>query len=167
MRISFTIAGPPQPWRRARARMIAPKGGRPFLQTFVDQDTRAWKTSCQDRMNEALGHDGSPYPAGTPLSLRVVCLFPCPAGDHRRTRPPGLRWHTKAQGDADNLAKAVMDAGNGVLWPDDRQIAELAVLKLIVPQGQMPRVEVRVEECVPLEQAALAVQPLTIPLELR
>ena len=30
--------------------------------------------------------------------------------------------------DADNLAKHVMDAGNGVLWFDDRQVTGLAVL---------------------------------------
>lgn len=40
-----------------------------------------------------------------------------------------LRFHRRHQGnnrgDLDNLVKAVLDAGNGWLWADDRQIVEL------------------------------------------
>ncbi len=31
------------------------------------------------------------------------------------------------KGDADNIAKAIMDAGTGLLWHDDRQIENLSV----------------------------------------
>ena len=32
-------------------------------------------------------------------------------------------------GDIDNLAKAVLDAGNGILWQDDRQIYKMTLQK--------------------------------------
>ena len=42
-------------------------------------------------------------------------------------------------GDCDNLAKAVLDACNGVLWQDDAQITRLTASKFT---SQFPRVEI-------------------------
>jgi len=36
------------------------------------------------------------------------------------------------QGDADQLIGTIMDAGNQLVWHDDRQIAELVVIKFII-----------------------------------
>lgn len=48
-----------------------------------------------------------------------------------------LHFHRWRQiGDIDNLAKAFLDAGNGILWPDDRVIAELHVYRYRVAKGQ-------------------------------
>lgn len=44
-------------------------------------------------------------------------------------------------GDADNLAKAILDACNGILWQDDSQIVSLSTEKF---QSAEPRVEVEV-----------------------
>lgn len=46
--------------------------------------------------------------------------------------------------DIDNLAKAVMDALNGVLWEDDSQVWGLWTQKLYAADGERPRVVVRV-----------------------
>lgn len=51
----------------------------------------------------------------------------------------------KPRGDIDNLAGAILDAGNGVMWGDDRQIVALAIVWL-PPTDDMPegiRLEVR------------------------
>jgi len=51
----------------------------------------------------------------------------------------------KPRGDIDNLAGAILDAGNGVLWTDDRQIVALAIVWL-TPTYDLPegiRLEVR------------------------
>ena len=50
--------------------------------------------------------------------------------------------------DCDNLAKAVLDAGNGVLWSDDAQVVKLQVMKLRAALGEEPCVVVRVSEAV-------------------
>lgn len=45
--------------------------------------------------------------------------------------------------DADNLAKSILDALNGIAYDDDRQVAVLTVVK---QYGENPRVEVLLEE---------------------
>nr|DAQ86101.1 MAG TPA: Endodeoxyribonuclease RusA [Caudoviricetes sp.] len=45
--------------------------------------------------------------------------------------------------DADNIAKAVLDGLNGVVYADDKQIVELKVIKAY---AEVPRVEVTIEE---------------------
>ena len=42
-----------------------------------------------------------------------------PAVEARYVRPKGIR------GDLDNYVKAVLDAGNGVLWEDDRLVVQI------------------------------------------
>lgn len=48
-------------------------------------------------------------------------------------------------GDADNLAKPILDAitMTGAVWHDDRQVVEMHVWKLLAPE---PRVEMTIEE---------------------
>ena len=49
--------------------------------------------------------------------------------------------------DFDNLAKAVCDAANGLIWADDRQIAYAEVFKVRVGQeGREPGVEIEAWE---------------------
>lgn len=55
-----------------------------------------------------------------------------------RRRPSGAR-----DGDADNLAKAVLDALNGELYPDDSQIVYLSIVKAWALKGRRPGVLVR------------------------
>ena len=46
-------------------------------------------------------------------------------------------------GDIDNLAKAVLDAANGVIWTDDRLITELHCFK----HKGAGKIEIEVSEC--------------------
>jgi Holliday junction resolvase RusA-like endonuclease len=55
------------------------------------------------------------------------------------------RWHT-AKPDADNIAKLVGDALNGIAWRDDAQIARATVEKFY---GDEPRLAVRIERLAP------------------
>lgn len=47
--------------------------------------------------------------------------------------------------DIDNFLKAIMDAGNGVLWKDDSQIVFLTAS--IQRDSDRPRTELTIEEC--------------------
>jgi Holliday junction resolvase RusA-like endonuclease len=53
-----------------------------------------------------------------------------------------------AEPDVDNLAKALLDAGNGVLWRDDKQVKQL--LAEIAPGGP-PRIRLTVYRLTPPE----------------
>lgn len=82
-------------------------------------------------------------PLEGPLAVHVRAVFPRP----RAARGAGRAWHVGA-GDADNVAKAVLDAGGvtraPLVWRDDRQVAHLVVSKLIAAEGEAPHVEVDV-----------------------
>lgn len=47
-----------------------------------------------------------------------------------RKYPDLPRW------DVDNVAKTILDAGNGILWADDRQIAKLSIEKAYGPEDR-------------------------------
>lgn len=46
-------------------------------------------------------------------------------------------------GDVDNLAKGILDACNGVIWIDDKQISSLYVTKNL---ADTPRIDISIEE---------------------
>ncbi len=50
---------------------------------------------------------------------------------------------SKRYGDIDNLAKAILDALNGICWQDDSQISELHVTKNLADE---PRIEIEITE---------------------
>ena len=54
-----------------------------------------------------------------------------------------FRLPDRRRRDVDNLAGAIMDALNGVLWRDDSQILRLVAEKHIAPKGEWTGVEVR------------------------
>jgi len=54
-----------------------------------------------------------------------------------------IRPMKRANGDVDNLMKAVLDSGNGVIWIDDAQVVEVSARKFY---GERERVEIYVTE---------------------
>ena len=61
-------------------------------------------------------------------------------GDRRSSEPTRERvavsivFHTN-RGDLDNLAKVILDAGNGIAWDDDRQVVELHLYRRRLEAG--------------------------------
>lgn len=110
--------------------------------------SRSWKGMAQVHMQQAASEIVAPwrtpvYAAGLPLRVTIEAVWPQPIGAPKREH--GLRRMRTSKPDADNVGKAVLDAGNGVLWADDSQVAVLVVLKVTGCRGEAPRVEVRVE----------------------
>lgn len=52
-------------------------------------------------------------------------------------------YRPAARGDIDNYLKALLDALNGILWQDDRQIVELHVYKLLDREDPHAQLEIR------------------------
>lgn len=66
-----------------------------------------------------------------PLEAVLEMRFPVPASWSKAKRAralAGVGWHT-SKPDADNVAKAVLDACNGVVFRDDSQIVILTATK--------------------------------------
>ena len=81
-----------------------------------------------------------------PLNAVLEMRFPVPASWSKAKRAralAGVEWHT-SKPDADNVAKAVLDACNGVVFRDDSQIVMLTATKEF---SETPGVRVVIREC--------------------
>jgi Holliday junction resolvase RusA-like endonuclease len=129
--IRFFVRGEPkgQPRPRAFSMRVADR-----MQTRVYDPKTAdgWKLAVVDAAKLFL--PATPFVG--PVQAQLIFMFPRPkshfgSGKNATTlKPNAPKWHA-AKPDADNLAKAVMDAltSMGGLWEDDDQVANLEVLK--------------------------------------
>ena len=90
------------------------------------------RTYTPDKTAEAMAliraewGDRPAAPKGTPVAVTIVTTRPLPA-----SRPKRVAWEADtAKPDADNIAKLVLDALNGVAWADDTQVTDLTVQKM-------------------------------------
>lgn len=126
VRVEFVIHEVPVSWKRARTR------GKKF---FVDAKTAAWKQSVKDYFREAAPEGFEPLDGRVELALAFVFPFPKSWPKYRKQEAMTFRVSHTQKPDADNLAKGVMDALNGVAWVDDGQVCGLGVTKVWGPVG--------------------------------
>lgn len=123
MIISFSVPGAPRGWARARLA----KGG---AHHFTDAKTAAFKDSVAFWATEALkARDAAGMMKG-PVSVTIKSYFPIAASLSAKKRNALDHAPATRRPDADNLAKAVLDALNGVLYADDVQVTTLIVHKI-------------------------------------
>lgn len=92
---------------------------------------------------QASGSKG--YDKGIQLRAEITAYFPIPKSTSNNKRFEmlyGVIMHTKKP-DADNVAKSILDALNGLAFYDDSQICELRVCKMYSDE---PRAEVTIRE---------------------
>ena len=82
---------------------------------------------------------GASSPMGGPLAVSIVATWPIPPSWPKK-RQQAAQWKS-SKPDADNVAKAIGDGCNGVVWADDSQIVDLRCVKRY---GQIPGVVVEV-----------------------
>lgn len=82
-------------------------------------------------------------PADEALEVSIFAVMPVPASWSRKKREMALAGELSpvTRPDADNIAKAITDGSNGIVWVDDSRIVSLTVMKLY---GETPGVSVRV-----------------------
>ena len=119
-----------QPTPKGRPRFAVTRGGRP--RTYTPDATRAYETKI--------------YAAARAAMIRAqATVTDEPVGVELVFRLTGGR-----RPDVDNLAKAVLDALNGVVFRDDRQIERLTVERHV--RCQTGQVHVRVFVLEPSEE---------------
>ena len=117
--------------------------GRPRMtrtgHAYTPEKTRLYEAHVRDVWKRNCSHRAS----NKPLRVSVVAYFPVPksVSKKRRAEMEGAP-HTKRP-DADNLAKSVLDALNGLAFEDDSAIYDLRVEKCYT-LGE-PRVELWLE----------------------
>jgi Holliday junction resolvase RusA-like endonuclease len=70
----------------------------------------------------------TPYPPGSPLWLSAQFDIPMPKSWSKKKRALMAGTPHTSKPDLDNLLKTVKDALNGVVWPDDGQIAKFGLV---------------------------------------
>ena len=139
MSISFTVIG--NPVGKGRPKFSTVNG---HAVAYTPKKTANYETLVKLSYQQQCG-DCKPFDKDLPLTATITAYFPIPKSVSKRKREimqGGLVPHTKKP-DADNLAKAVLDALNGIAYQDDSQIAALRVTKYY---SEEPHVDVEIHK---------------------
>jgi Holliday junction resolvase RusA-like endonuclease len=82
---------------------------------------KAWKEAAAAFMQQAMRKAGHEGPLACPMRVLITRRRPAPKKPSETV--PDLRFDTSTP-DYDNFSKIAGDAGNGILWADDRLIVE-------------------------------------------
>ncbi len=136
--LRITIPGQPVPKGRPR---FSTRGGK--VRTFTDAKTvqyehrAAWAISAATRSRELA-------PAGVPVRVDILAIFPRPKRLMRKKDPAGLIPHA-VRPDLDNVAKALLDSiSQAGLWADDGQVTCLRAEAAYCEKDQQPRVDLSI-----------------------
>ncbi len=143
MHKQITIVLPGKPFAQPRAR-VALVGGRPRV--YQSAKSGQWRAWAQEHILDHLSKMELETPAfasDLPLGLEIYAVFPLPKTAARKRNPIKEHWRTKRP-DADNITKALKDAGNGILWHDDCQVVREVCEKRTAAQERPPYVMIKV-----------------------
>lgn len=121
--ISFTVEGTPVPKGRPR---FAKRGK--FVQTYTPQKTKDYEQLVRDAGALAMG---STPPLDTPIKVFIHIRIPIPKSFSKKMHRDCLDQLIRPtkRPDFDNVAKAITDACNGVIYIDDCQIVDAHITK--------------------------------------
>jgi Holliday junction resolvase RusA-like endonuclease len=125
--IVIDLPGPPRGKGRPRFRIVNPKAGKQFGSVYTDAKTAGYEGAL--RQIAALKMRGIPLMEG-PLRVVITATFLPATSWPKRKKSDALSGVIRPTGkpDFDNLAK-VIDALNGIVWPDDSQVVDGRVIK--------------------------------------
>jgi Holliday junction resolvase RusA-like endonuclease len=133
--VIFTVKGDPVGKQRPRF-----SRGR----TYTPKKTVDYETIIASKASQAMG---SSEPLQTPVAIFIWISHAIPASYSKKRKEAclnGLDWPKKP--DLDNVAKAYLDAMNGIVYKDDVQVVKLRVSKRYDTDS---RVDVLVREELP------------------
>jgi Holliday junction resolvase RusA-like endonuclease len=139
-RAQFIVDGAPkaQPRVKAFARKI---GASYVARVFTPGTAEEWKSLVAT----AAKSETPPQPLEGPVSVQIDFYMPRPKSLYRKSDPESIVW-CGSKPDADNLAKAVIDAMTQLgWWRDDAAIARLLVTKSYTAKHGTPGARVKVE----------------------
>lgn len=130
MRCAFTIPGKPLAQERRGTRIVH-AGHRVFAKSYDPAQSKNAKATVQQLARD--GWNGCVWVG--PVRVAITCWFELPRASWRK-RNPTPEGPYAGKPDADNLAKLICDAMQGVVYLNDSQISELHVVKRRAAQGE-------------------------------
>jgi len=134
---TFSVDADPVGKQRAR---YAKRGN--FVQTYTPDKTRNYEALIKEAGIQAMG---SSEPLETPVTVAIYIRVGIPASFSKQKRKDALAGILKPtkKPDIDNCAKCFLDAMNGHVYLDDKQVINLHVTKV---WSEIGAVEVMVKE---------------------
>lgn len=155
----FHVVLPMEPQQKGRPSCGCRKAGHQvFPYAYTDTDARRWMKEAASRLSGERNRRGWRKLDG-PIRVTIVFVRGRPSGRIRTNKDRGRfelcsletwkaggRFACHAKPDADNYAKAALDAiSKAGLWHDDGQVASLTLMKFYAAKGEPPSVEIRLE----------------------
>ena len=136
----LVVEGEPQ--GKARARTVRGKNGR--VHSYTPQKTVDYEQEVKKAFYYADCYDDLWF-NDEPLKATIIAYFGIPKSVSNKKKEQMDRDEIRPckKPDADNIAKAILDGLNGLVYKDDKQIVELVVKK---HYSNSPCVEVIIEE---------------------
>ena len=125
---SLTVWFPIEPTPKGRPRFTR-YGKKRFVKAYTPKKTRNYEEKITEYYRQS--PNAYKFEKGIPLAINLVFGMPIPKSTPKSRKEAmfeGIIKHTKRP-DVDNMAKAVLDALNGIAWEDDSQIVRLTVTK--------------------------------------
>ena len=132
--VTFTVYGDPQ----GKARPRFTRQGR----AYTPAKTAGYEAEIRQMAAAAMG---SSEPLETPVSVFCYVTLPIPSSTPKKRLSAFLDGSERPlkKPDLDNVAKAFLDAMNGVVYQDDKQVVSLHCTKVY---GTVPSVNILVKE---------------------
>lgn len=134
--MKFTIIG--KPIGKGRPRFARING---YVRTYTPKSTTTYENLVKNSLLEQCFSETRPN-YSEKIKISITAYFEPNKGISKKKYNETIGTPYLHKPDADNIAKAICDALNGVAYKDDNQIYELKVIKLY---GEQARVEVEVD----------------------
>jgi Holliday junction resolvase RusA-like endonuclease len=125
--LQFTVPIAPIGKQRARTYVAGYKVGKPEMKTVTPKATKDAEKTIRIFVHQAMVAAGIREPITEGALMLIVVAFFRPAKLFKMD-PEGMNWAT-TRSDADNVAKLVADALNGLAYDDDRRCSIIAGAK--------------------------------------
>jgi Holliday junction resolvase RusA-like endonuclease len=137
--IYFVVPGQPHGKGRPRA---SSRGG--FVRLYTDLNTRTYEDLIARQARVAMG---ATEVLLTPTAVRIHAYYYMPISWSKKKRKQAMEGEiVPGKPDLDNISKSILDAIQGIVIDDDKNVIKLTVEKRFSLQ---PRVEVHVYEVLP------------------
>ena len=137
MMITFVVYGEAVGKQRPR---FARRGN--HISTYTPQKTKSYEDEIRMMAKAAMG---SSEPLDTPVTVAIYIRVGIPSSFSKQKRKDALENIQKPtkKPDADNILKCFMDAMNGIVYLDDKQVVNIHLTKVY---AETPAVEIMVKE---------------------
>jgi len=122
MTINLQLPAPVSSNRYWRTRIVTPRGGEPFVSTYVSAEAKQFKETVGWLARQA----GVRAPLGGHIAIEYVLHPKRPQDWRTRARKDPIGWEDTVQCiDLDNATKVLLDALTGIVIEDDRWVRRI------------------------------------------